>query len=75
MQSGDFLYGSHYSTPGTVMYYLLRTEPFTNLAQELQNGRFDYTDRLFFDINAVWSSCLNSTSDLKELIPEFFYCF
>ncbi|MEM7559510.1 MAG: BEACH domain-containing protein, partial [Planctomycetota bacterium] len=69
-----FLYGSHYSSPGVVLHYMLRQEPFTTMAVELQSGRFDCPDRLFFDIAGCWNSCMTSTSDVKELIPEFFTC-
>jgi hypothetical protein len=40
----------------------------------LQSGRFDCPDRLFFDVAGCWRSCLSSTSDVKELTPEFFSC-
>mmetsp|Transcript_3651 Transcript_3651/g.5568 ORF Transcript_3651/g.5568 Transcript_3651/m.5568 type:complete len:2959 (-) Transcript_3651:158-9034(-) len=69
-----FLYGSHYSSPGVVLHYLLRQEPFTSMAIELQSGRFDCPDRLFFDIAGCWNSCMTSTSDVKELVPELFTC-
>ena len=69
-----FLYGSHYSSPGVVLHYLIRQEPFTTMAIELQSGRFDCPDRLFYDIEGSWRSCMTSTSDVKELIPEFFTC-
>jgi hypothetical protein len=42
------------------------------MAIELQSGRFDCPDRLFFDIASSWESCLTSSSDMKELVPEFF---
>jgi hypothetical protein len=71
-EAEKFLYGSHYSSPGIVLHYMIRQEPFTSMAIDLQSGRFDCPDRLFFDIAASWSSCLTSTSDMKELIPEFF---
>jgi hypothetical protein len=67
-----FLYGSHYSSPGIVLHYLIRQEPFTTMAIELQSGRFDCPDRLFFDIAGSWNGCLSSSSDMKELIPEFY---
>ncbi|CAB9514210.1 Lipopolysaccharide-responsive and beige-like anchor protein [Seminavis robusta] len=67
-----FLYGSHYSSPGVVLHYLIRQEPFTTMAIELQSGRFDCPDRLFFDIAESWKSCNTLSSDMKELIPEFF---
>jgi hypothetical protein len=69
-----FLYGSHYSSPGVVLHYLIRQEPFTSMAIELQSGRFDCPDRLFFDIAGCWASCMTSTSDVKELVPELFTC-
>ena len=34
-----FLYGCHHSTPGYVVFYLMRSEP--QLMLRLQNGRFD----------------------------------
>ena len=69
-----FLYGSHYSSPGVVLHYLIRQEPFTSMAIDLQSGRFDCPDRLFYNIGACWKSCLSSTSDVKELVPELFTC-
>ena len=53
---------------------MLRQEPFTSMHIALQSGRFDCPDRLFFDVGGCWRSCLSSTSDVKELIPEFFTC-
>ena len=70
--SEKFLYGSHYSSPGVVLHYLIRQEPFTSMAVDLQSGRFDCPDRLFFDLSETWKSCNTSSSDVKELIPEFF---
>ena len=69
-----FMYGSHYSSAGVVMYFLLRQEPFSSLSVSLQGGRFDCPDRLFFDMNSTWNGVNNSMSDVKELIPEMF-CF
>jgi hypothetical protein len=39
-----FHYGSHYSTAGTVLYYLIRMEPFTTLSIELQGTAPPGTD-------------------------------
>ena len=39
LRGGDikpFLYGSHYSNAGFVLYYLLRLQPFTSMALNLQ---------------------------------------
>lgn len=64
-----FLYGSHYSSPGLILHFLIRQEPFTSMAIDLQSGKFDCPDRLFFDLNESWKSCNTSSSDVKELIP------
>jgi len=69
-----FMYGSHYSSAGVVLHYLVRQEPFTTLAIGLQGGRFDCPDRVFFDINRTWENCNQSMSDVKEMIPELFCC-
>ncbi|KAH8049651.1 hypothetical protein JL720_15558 [Aureococcus anophagefferens] len=69
-----FMYGSHYSSAGVVLHFLVRLEPFTSLALELQGGHFDCPDRLFFDVAESWRGCTTSMSDVKELVPEFFYC-
>ncbi|XP_047167715.1 BEACH domain-containing protein C2-like [Vigna umbellata] len=68
-----FHYGSHYSSAGTVLYYLVRVEPFTTLAIQLQGGKFDHADRMFSDICATWNGVLEDMSDVKELVPELFY--
>jgi hypothetical protein len=65
-----FLYGTHYSTPGYVLYYLVRCAPEYMLC--LQNGKFDATDRMFHSMRETWESSLTNPTDLKELIPEFF---
>jgi Beige/BEACH domain/Neurobeachin beta propeller domain/Neurobeachin/BDCP, DUF4704 alpha solenoid region/Neurobeachin alpha solenoid region/PH domain associated with Beige/BEACH len=68
-----FHYGTHYSSAGNVLYYLIRMEPFTTQAIVLQSGKFDHADRLFDSIPATWHGCVNNAADVKELIPEFFY--
>ena len=65
-----FLYGTHYSTPAYVLYYLVRIAPEYML--KLQNGRFDEAERLFNSIADTWQNVLTNSADLKELIPEFF---
>ena len=69
----SFMYGSHYSNAGIVMYYLLRFEPYASLHVEFQAGKFDFPDRLFYSVGQTWKTCLNSLSCYKELTPEFFY--
>ncbi|KAJ5075961.1 beige/beach-related [Anaeramoeba ignava] len=68
-----FHYGSLYSSSGIALYYLVRLEPFTKMSYELHNQTFDHPDRIFFSINSAWKSVLTNFSDIRELIPEFFY--
>lgn len=68
----SFLYGSHYSTAGIVLFFLMRMEPFTTLSLNLQGGKFDHADRLFHSVETAFRNCLTHTSDVKELVPEFF---
>ncbi|KAL3328516.1 hypothetical protein AABB24_035913 [Solanum stoloniferum] len=70
-----FHYGSHYSSAGIVLFYLIRLPPFSVENQKLQGGQFDHADRLFNNIKDTWLSAAGkgNTSDVKELIPEFFY--
>eukprot|EP00026_Physarum_polycephalum_P000081 Phypoly_transcript_00081.p1 GENE.Phypoly_transcript_00081~~Phypoly_transcript_00081.p1 ORF type:complete len:2336 (+),score=350.42 Phypoly_transcript_00081:123-7130(+) len=68
-----FHYGTHYSNAGAVLFYLMRIEPFTELFVMLQGGKFDIADRMFTSMADTLRNCLNSTSDVKELIPEFYY--
>lgn len=70
MPPPKFIYGSHYSTPGFVLFYLVRMHPQFMLC--LQNGRFDHPDRMFNCLSDVYRNCLNNMSDFKELLPEFY---
>ena len=72
LQGADppFLYGTHYSCPGYVMYWLVRAAPAHLL--RLQNGRFDAPDRMFLSLADSWDSVTRNPADVKELIPEFF---
>ncbi len=67
------LYGTHYSNPTIVMTYLMRMEPFTTLHYNQQTQKFDHADRLFHSIQQQWDSGVTNSSDVKELIPEFFF--
>ncbi|XP_012260336.2 protein FAN [Athalia rosae] len=70
MTEPKFLYGSHYSAPGFVLFYLVRKYPQYMLC--LQNGRFDHPDRMFNSVADVWKNVLVNMSDFKELVPEFY---
>jgi factor associated with neutral sphingomyelinase activation len=64
-----FLYGTHYSAPGYVLYYLVHSMPEHMLC--LRNGKFDAADPLFYSIPHCYSCALTNHADVKELIPEF----
>ncbi|KAI1894637.1 hypothetical protein AGOR_G00117810 [Albula goreensis] len=67
-------YGSHYSNSGTVLHFLLRMPPFTKMFLAYQDHSFDIPDRTFHSMNTTWRlSSYESMTDVKELIPEFFY--
>lgn len=70
MSEPKFLYGSHYSTPCYVLFYLSRVALEYSLC--LHGGRFDQPDRMFNSIAESWYNCLHGASDFKELIPEFY---
>uniref|UniRef100_A0A8C5UFU5 LPS responsive beige-like anchor protein n=1 Tax=Malurus cyaneus samueli TaxID=2593467 RepID=A0A8C5UFU5_9PASS len=72
-QVPKFHYGTHYSTASFALMWLLRIEPFTTLFLNLQGGKFDHADRTFSSISRAWRNSQRDTSDIKELIPEFYY--
>lgn len=71
---GPYHYGSHYSNAGIVLHFMVRVSPFTAIFLKYQDGSFDIPDRTFHDVDATWKLASgNSTTDVKELIPELFY--
>eukprot|EP01059_Diplonema_ambulator_P001302 TRINITY_DN1105_c0_g1_i1.p1 TRINITY_DN1105_c0_g1~~TRINITY_DN1105_c0_g1_i1.p1 ORF type:complete len:913 (+),score=131.97 TRINITY_DN1105_c0_g1_i1:97-2835(+) len=65
-----YLYGTHYSCPSYVMYYLVREKPEWMLL--VHNGKFDKGERLFNDLSRCWANVATLTNDVKELIPQFY---
>uniref|UniRef100_A0A671UCR5 Neurobeachin n=1 Tax=Sparus aurata TaxID=8175 RepID=A0A671UCR5_SPAAU len=72
-QVPKFHYGTHYSTSSFTLMWLLRMEPFTTFFLNFQGGKFDHADRTFSSVSRAWRNCQRDTSDVKELIPEFYY--
>ena len=69
-----FHYGTHYSSAMIVSSYLIRLQPFVKSYLLLQGGTFDHADRLFYSIARTWESASRvNMTDVRELIPEFFY--
>ncbi|XP_061172369.1 lysosomal-trafficking regulator-like isoform X2 [Saccostrea echinata] len=67
-------YGSHYSNSGTVLHFLVRLPPFTKMFLSYQDKNFDLPDRTFHSVQTAWRlASFESATDVKELIPEFFF--
>ena len=69
----QFLYSSYCSSPLTVFWFLIRMEPFTKQHIEIQGGRFDNSNRIFWSLPCCYKSVLTQMSDYKELPPEFYF--
>ncbi|CAF5166888.1 unnamed protein product, partial [Rotaria sp. Silwood1] len=67
-----FHYGTHYSTNAFTLGWLIRLKPFTTFYLSLQEGKFVHANRLFHSIPLSWQNCQCDSSDVKELISEFF---
>ncbi|CAB3359283.1 Hypothetical predicted protein [Cloeon dipterum] len=72
--SDPYHYNSHYSNSSTVLHFLIRVPPFTQMFINFQDNQFDCADRTFHSLETTWrlSSC-DSHTDFKELTPEFFF--
>ena len=71
--SKAYYYNTNYSNATYTCYYLLRLFPFTFNSIEFQGDFFDDPNRLFFDIEMSEKNSFIQKSDIKEIIPEFFY--
>ncbi|XP_058884561.1 neurobeachin-like isoform X10 [Acipenser ruthenus] len=72
-QTPPYHYNSHYSTAASTLLWLVRIEPFTTFFLNANDNKFDHPDRTFSAIARSWRNCQRDTSDVKELIPEFYY--
>jgi len=72
--SPPFHYGTHFSSAMIVCSFLIRIQPFVQSYLLLQGGQFDHADRLFYSIEKAWASASkDNMTDVRELIPEFFF--
>ena len=69
-----FMYGTHYAGSSAVLNYMIRVEPVTSQCIKLQNGKFDDADRIFGSVDELWNNVFSNLGDVKELVPEFYYC-
>jgi hypothetical protein len=65
--------GSHYSSPGIILHYMTRVHPFTEGGVELHGKQFDQPDRTFSSLEGSLKNSLSDSSDVRELIPEFYF--
>ena len=68
-----YYFNTHYSNGIYVSNYLLRVFPYSFISIECQGNGFDVPDRLFHSIEVCFYIISYLKSDLRELIPEFFY--
>uniref|UniRef100_A0A8D2J8F5 Neurobeachin n=1 Tax=Varanus komodoensis TaxID=61221 RepID=A0A8D2J8F5_VARKO len=72
-QTPPYHYNTHYSTSACTLTWLVRIEPFTTFFLNANDGKFDHPDRTFSSVARSWRNSQRDTSDVKELIPEFYY--
>ena len=68
-----YLFGTHFSNSAYTSHFLTRIFPFTKTAIKIQGEDFDAPDRLFINLEKTFNSVISEKSDLRELIPEFFF--
>jgi hypothetical protein len=73
IDEGNYFYNSHYSNPFYVTNFLQRVFPYTLCAIELQGDGFDNPQRQFLSMESAFHNSMTQATDVRELIPEFFY--
>ena len=68
-----YFYGSNYSNPIYICNFLIRLFPFTHISIELQGNKFDDPNRLFISVKNSFYNSTTQKTDIRELIPEFYY--
>lgn len=63
-----YFYGSHYSNPSNVLYFLIRSCPLLNY--QFQGGMFGIPDRIFYSVSECWKANFSFGPEVQELIPE-----
>ena len=66
-------FNTHYSNSIYTSNFLMRLFPYSFSSIELQGNGFDDPNRLFYSIDKTFNNIATQKSDLRELIPEFFY--
>ena len=66
-------FNTRYSNIVYASNFMVRLFPYSFSCIELQGDGFDNPNRLFFAIENTFYNISSQQSDLRELIPEFFY--
>ena len=69
----NYLFNLFFSNITYICNYLIRVFPYSFISIEIQGEGFDDPNRLFFSLKSTFENTLSQNSDLRELIPEFFY--
>ena len=67
-------FNTHYSTNAIILYYLVRTSPFTEGHIKFQGGQFDKIERMYFGPDN-FLKMVELSRDNREPIPEMFYFY
>ena len=73
MKEDFHFFNTHYSNIIYTCNYMIRLFPYSFISIELQGNGFDDPNRLFFSIENAFYNISFQKTDLRELIPEFFY--
>ena len=68
----SYYYGTHYMHFYIVLYFMFRLDPFCFMSILLHKG-WEHPNRMFWSLENSWkTAAYESTSDVKEVIPQFF---
>ena len=68
-----YYFNTNYSNGVYISNYLLRIFPYSFIAIEIQGDGFDDPNRLFYSIEHTFYNISCKNTDLREVIPEFYY--
>ena len=68
-----YYFNTHFSNIVYATNFMVRLFPYSFCALEMQGKYFDEPSRLFYSIEKTLINISTQISDLRELIPEFFY--
>ena len=71
--SKSFYYVVNYSNVSIINNYLIRIFPFNLLCHKINQDSFENNEFLFYDMLNTVKLSLSCQTDVKEIIPEFFY--